>query len=219
MKLPRLPLAIISTTIVAVLALLGFFVSVESEAVQGFQWILVNWAVIIAAYAVILGLLNLWAVHLNRMLSNLRAGQSGFVYSLALMVASIGVLAVGLWEGPAGSITMKLFTWIIGPLQAAIAALLLFVLTYSAYRLLKLRRQLGVFLFLLAALVILIVQVPLPGWSDTLHDVRTICLSWLATPGLRGVLIGVALGTVMMAFRWLLTGFDHSYSLDSRSDE
>jgi hypothetical protein len=212
-------LAIVSTTIIAVLALLGFFVSDESEAVQGFQWILVNWAVTIAAFAMILGLLNLWAVHLNRMLSGLRGGQSGFLYSLALMVASIGVLAVGLWEGPAGSITMNLFTWIIAPLQAAIAALLLFVLTYSAYRLLTLRRQLGVFLFLAAALVVLIAQVPLPGWSETLSDVRTIWLGWLATPGLRGVLLGVALGTVMMAFRWLLTGFDRSYSPDSRSDE
>lgn len=218
MKLPRLPLSIILIMVIAVLTLLGFFVSDESGAAQGFQWILVNWAVIVAAYAVVLGLLNLWAVHLNRVFSR----GSGFGYrlnSFVLVLSSIGVLAVGLFEGPAGSITMNLFTWVIVPLQAAIAALLLFVLTYSAYRLLRLRQQLGVFVFLLAALVMLVAQVPLPGWSDTLSDLRDVWMGWLATPGLRGVLIGVALGTVLMVLRWLLTGFDRPYSPGGQSDE
>lgn len=218
-KLPRLSLTVILTTAVAVLTLLGFFVPAKTEqslvkAIQGFQWLLVSWAIIIAAFAVILGVLNLWSVHIKRFFTR----EPGFQYSPILVASSIAVLAIGLLEGPSGSLTMDVFVWIISPLQAALTALLLFALTYSAYRLLRLRRQLDVFIFLFAALVVLIGRVPLPDWSDTLTAIHDKMITWLAIPGLRGLLMGVALGTTIMVLR-LLTGVDRPFNPADQSDE
>ena len=67
MKRPRLPLMVILTSIVLLLTLLGFFV--QADALLGIQWVLVNWAVTIAAFAVILGFLNVLAVHIGKLAS------------------------------------------------------------------------------------------------------------------------------------------------------
>jgi hypothetical protein len=100
-----------------------------------------------------------------------------------------------------------IFTWIIAPLQAATGALLPFVLTFAAFRMLRLKRQRGAFIFLFSALIVLIGQLPLPDLGTGLQDLRAAWLSWLAIPGLRAVLIGVALGISMSALR-LIMGID-----------
>jgi hypothetical protein len=97
-----------------------------------------------------------------------------------------------------------IFVWVIAPLQAAAGALLPFILTYAAYRMLRLNRQRGAFIFLFSALIVLIGQLPLPEMSTGLQDLREAWLSWLAIPGLRAVLIGVALGISIMALRLVM---------------
>jgi hypothetical protein len=207
-KRPRLPLMVILTSIILLLTLLGFFV--QADALLGIQWVLVNWAVTIAAFAVILGFLNVLAVHIGKLASR----ASGWPYSLALILSAVVVLAVGLGElifrpqeGLWGPLMAPVFVWVIAPLQAATAALLPFILTYAAYRMLRLRRQRSAFIFLISALIVLIGRLPLPGLSEGLRDFREAWLSWLAIPGLRAVLIGVALGISMMALR-LIMGID-----------
>ena len=189
-----------------VLTLLGFFV----PALLGFQWILVNWAVIIAAFAIILGVFNVLAVHLGK----LAARGPGWFYSLTLILSAIVVLVVGLGEmnqGLWGPGLASIFVWVLAPLQAATAALLPFILTYAAYRMLRQGSQKGVFVFLISALVMLVSQLPLPGSEETLKEFRSIWLSWLAIPGLRAVLIGIALGIAMTALR-LIMGIDRPQS-------
>ena len=198
----------ILTSAILLFTVLGFFVN--ADALLGVQWILVNWAVIIAAFAIVLGFINVLAVHIGK----LTRRESGWFYSLALILSAVAVLAVGLGElifhpeeGLWGPLMAPIFIWVIAPLQAATAALLPFILTYAAYRMLRLGRQGGVFIFLISALVVLISQVPLPGLGVGLRDFRDVWLSWLAIPGLRAVLIGVALGITTTALR-LIMGID-----------
>jgi len=205
---PRLPFIVILTAVVLLLTLLGFFV--RDNTLLGIQWILVRWAVIIAAFAVILGFLNVIAVHISKL-----AGRvAGWPYSLVLIISAIIVLAVGLGElifrpdeGLWGPLMAPIFVWVIAPLQAATAALLPFILTYAAYRMLRLNRQRGAFIFLFSALIVLIGRLPLPDLGTGLQDFREAWFSWLAIPGLRAVLIGVALGVSMTALR-LIMGID-----------
>ncbi len=91
--------------------------------------------------------------------------------------------------------------------EAATAALLPFILTYAAYRMLRQGRREGTFIFLISASVVLVSQLPLSSVGIGLEDFREVWLSWLAVPGLRAVLIGVALGITMMAWR-LVLGID-----------
>jgi hypothetical protein len=198
----------ILTSVILLFTLLGFFVN--AGALLGVQWILVNWAVIIAAFAIVLGFINVLVVHVGKLTSR----ESGWFYSLVLILSAVVVLAVGLGElifhpeeGLWGPLMAPIFVWVIVPLQAATAALLPFILTYAAYRMLRLGRQGGVFIFLISALVVLIGQMPLPGLGVGLKNFRDVWLSWLAIPGLRAVLIGVALGIAMTALR-LIMGID-----------
>lgn len=67
------------------------------------------------------------------------------------------------------------------------------------------RRSVGAVFFLVSALVVLITQVPLPGdngIASFLAGVR-ILFDAITTGGMRGLLIGVALGTLATAFRVL----------------
>ena len=208
MKRPQLPFIVILTSIVLLLTLLGFFV--HEDSLLAIQWVLVRWAVIIAAFAVILGFLNLISVHIAKL-----AGRaSGWPYSLVLIVSAVTVLAIGLGElifrqdeGLWGPLMAPIFVWVIAPLQAATAALLPFILTYAAYRMLRWDRQRGSLIFLISALIVLIGRLPLPDLGTGLQDFHDAWLSWLAIPGLRAVLIGVALGISMTALR-LLMGID-----------
>lgn len=208
MRGPRLPFIVILTAVVLLLTLLGFFVSLD--ALLFIQWILIRWAVIIAAFAAILGFLNVISVHITKLGSR----ASGWPYSLALIIGAVSVLAVGLGElifrpdeGLWGPLMAPIFIWVIAPLQAAAAALLPFILTYAAYRMLRSNRQSGAFIFLLSALIVLIGRLPLNDLGAGLQDVREAWLSWLAIPGLRAVLIGVAVGISMTALR-LIMGID-----------
>jgi hypothetical protein len=209
-NLPRFPIIVVLTSVVLLFTMLGFFV--DDDTVLGIQWILVRWAVIIAAFAIILGLLNVMAVHIGKLASR----ASGWPYSLVLIISAVSVLAVGVGElvfGPEeglwGPLMAPVFVWVIVPMQAATAALLPFILTYAAYRLLRLDRRRGASVFLVSALVVLISRLPLVGLVEELQVLRQGWLSWLAIPGLRGVLIGVALGISMTALR-LIMGIDRS---------
>ena len=200
------------TSVILLLTLLGFFF--KTDAVVGMQWILVKWAVMIAAFAIALGFINVLAVHIGK----LTARKPGWFYSLVLILSAVVVLAIGLGEsifrpeeGLWGPLLAPIFSRIIAPLQAATVALLLFILTYAAYRMLRLSRRSGTVIFLVSAIVILIAQVPIPGLGMGLQDLRDVWLSWLAIPGLRALLIGVALGIAMTALR-LLMGIDRPHA-------
>ncbi len=212
MRRLKIPLVTILTSVILLLTLLGFFV--KGEVLQVIQWVFVRWAVIIVAFSGLLGVINVLTVHVGKLTTR----APGWFYSLALILSAIAVLVIGIGElvfdpeqGLWGPLMAPVFEWVIAPLQAAAAGLLVFILTYAAYRMLRLERPASGFIFLLSALVILVSHVRLSGWGTGLQNLRDIWLSWLAIPGLRAVLIGVALGITMTALR-LIMGIDRPQS-------
>jgi hypothetical protein len=198
----HLAFLVVLTSVTLILTALGFFVRVDT--LLSVQWILVTWAAIIAAFTVILGFLNVMAVHIGKLASR----AEGWPYSLVLIITAVSVLAIGLGElifdeqaGLWGPVMEQVFVWIVVPLEAAAAALLPFILTYAAYRMLRMDRRKGALIFLISALIIVVGQLPLQVISEDLRDLRAFWLAWLAIPGLRAVLIGVALGISMTVLR------------------
>ena len=92
-------------------------------------------------------------------------------------------------------------------------ALLAVTLTYASIRLLRSRFNLFSVIFLITALLILLGTAPLPflgnlpGISDW---VRPFISHVIATSGARGILLGVALGTLTTGLR-ILFGADRPY--------
>jgi hypothetical protein len=195
------------TGIAGLITLVSFFSFLLPDVLQpgvaGLRVPLINIAVIIAGVAVLMGFVHLLYTHSHR----LRRRQYA-VYSLVLIVAAAVTFVILLIDRATSAdrtITRFIFNNLLGPLQASLGALLAVFLALAAVRMLRHRRGLGSIWFLLAALVVLITQIPLTalsGLAEPLTIVRNF-LDAATTGGLRGLLLGVALGTIATAFRVL----------------
>jgi hypothetical protein len=178
--------------------------------------ILIKWAVIIAAFAFFYGLFNLLRVHGGR-IPRLRQGG---LYSLVLLVATLAGLlppVLEILEQRQGqeiplqeTLDHIMFDDIIGPLGASLAALVVFTLILAAFRLMRTRRSVGSLIFILIVAVALLGSTPLIGF-EWLADVRDWIINVPGMAGMRGLLLGVALGTVITALR-VLMGSDRPHS-------
>ncbi len=190
---------------VGLVVLLGQFG--EFEALQPFRLrelssAFTNWASIIFAFALILGLLNLLAVHWSR----IRLRVEGWAYSVVLIVTVLIVLVAGL-SGPNTPSAQWVFRNVQVPLQSTMLSLLVFFIASAVFRALRVR-SLNTFIMLTTALIVLLGQMPI-GERISLEVVQA--KDWiLSVPnvaGARGILLGVALGTIATGLR-LLFGVD-----------
>jgi hypothetical protein len=160
---------------------------------------LIEGAVIVAAFAFLLGTFNILRVHGRRVLRQ----RGDRYYSLVLLLA---VLAACIPPILPSSIPIQktfdhaIFGCIISPLGASLAALVVFTLALAAFRSLRTRRGMGTMLFLLIVAVVLLGSVPFTG-LEWLADIRDWIISVPGMAGMRGLLLGVALGTVITALR------------------
>jgi hypothetical protein len=199
----------IVTGIAGLMTLVSFF-SFLLPGLAGLRIPLINIAVIVAGVAVVMGFVHLLYVHSRR----LRRRQYAFYSSILIIAAVVTLVILGIDRitAPDRTATRFIFDNLIGPLQASLGALLAVFLALAAVRMLRNRRGLGAIWFLLAALVVLITQVPLQGWFNSdgtptavgqlVTGTRQI-VDAMTTGGLRGLLLGVALGTIATAFRVL----------------
>jgi hypothetical protein len=169
------------------------------------EWrdVLVEWAVIVAGFALLLGLFNVLRVHGER----IGRRQRGWPYSLVLLLAMMVA-----WVPPILSpdnpmqklLDRTVFDYVISPLGASLAALVVFTLSLAAFRLLRARRSVGTVFFLLVVALALLGSVPFRG-LEWLADIRDWIINVPGMAGMRGLLLGVALGTVITALRVFLT--------------
>jgi cytochrome bd-type quinol oxidase subunit 2 len=170
---------------------------------------LVNWAVILAAFAIFVGLVNLMGVHANKV----RKKEKGSVYSLILVISLLVTLVLGLALRPEHPIVAGLFNSIQVPVEASLMAVLVVSLTYASIRLLRRRLNLMGIIFISIALLVLLGTAPLPFLGDVpilSTHIRPFITQVLAAGGARGILIGVALGTLTIGLR-ILFGADRPY--------
>lgn len=168
------------------------------------EWrdVLVEWAVIVAAFAFLLGIFNILRVHGGR----IGHRRQGWPYSLVLLLAMVVAWIPPLL--PAGipgqeALDRAVFDYVISPVGASLAALVVFTLALAAFRLLRVRRGAGAVLFLLTVAVVLLGSVPFIG-LEWLAGIRDWIINVPGMAGMRGLLLGVALGIVITALRVLV---------------
>lgn len=207
-----LPLAIaIATGFLTVVALL-----LELPVIYE---LLLNWAGFLAAIALVLGVLNLLAVHLARSLDS----QAQYrLYSLVLLLSMLAVFGLAISDslGLTQDSVSFIFNWIQTPLEAGLASLLPFILLFSGFQLLKRQRTVGTGLFLATAVLILLYNLIQTGLFDqqmpSLFSRLMLQIGdWINTvvvaAGMRGLLIGMALGTITLSLR-VLVGWERPYN-------
>ena len=210
-------------TLVAVVAglatLLGYFV--RSGVLQDARLLLLSLVSLLAAWAVLVGALNLMLVHSRKFINQ----APGWVYSIFvllgfLVVALSNIVApfLGWGGGAANSANTWIFTYIVSTGSAALAGLVAFFLVFAAYRLLRARRSPLMIIFLVTVVLALVVLAPWPsfvpnpdlGGGATLRDALRVLTSVPAVAGARGLLLGVALGATATGLRVLL-GLERPY--------
>ena len=188
------------------LVLADFFVS--EGRLHAVATYLVHTAATVAAFALLLGLANLAGVHLRRV----RQRATGWGYSLVLLASLIVTLVIGLISGgPASTWMQRLFDTVLFPLEATLYSLLAFFFVTAVYRAFRVRNFESA-LFVFFGIAVLLGQLPigvliweqLPAVRDWVFDVPVVA-------GMRGILMGVALGTLATGVRVLL-GVDRPYA-------
>jgi hypothetical protein len=186
--------------------LLGYFFQME-QLIQ-LRVRLIDWAIIIAAMAVLVGIFNLVAVQMEK----IRARQKGSVYGAVLVISLlVTFLAFGLWVGPQASSMLFAVDAIVVPVEASLMAILAVTLIYASIRLMRRRVDVTSVLFLVVAVLFLLAVVPIPfGGVSALQDFLLQGAGMFSRGGTRGLLIGIALGTLLTGLR-VLFGIDRPY--------
>ena len=196
--------ALVLAVLTGVIVLVGYFI----PALAPIQGILLNWALILAGMAAVVGVFNLILVHGTKITKR----EKGTVYSAILLISLFATLLFGIVLGPDHPDMRLLVNAVIVPVEASLMALLAVTLLYASIRLLRRRANLMSILFIATALLMLVGSVTLPfGEIGALNNfLRPWFQHVLALGGARGILIGVALGTLTTGMR-VLFGIDRPY--------
>lgn len=198
----RIFTALIAIT-AGILVLFGYFI----PAFSGLQILLLNWAIILAGAAAIVGVFNLILVHSDKV----RRSEKGSVYSALLVVSLVATLIFGIILRPGHTIMKMVVSGIIVPSEAALMGLLTISLLYAAIRLLRRRVDLMSIIFLITAAFVILGTASLPfGAIPLVSDFSRWVTEVLALGGARGILIGVSLGILTTGLR-VLFGTDRPY--------
>jgi len=193
---------------IAIAAGLIVLVSYFVPALAMVQYALLNWAIILAGMAALVGVFNLISVHGDKV----RRREKGNTYSAVLLVSLFASFIFGLALGPDHPDIRLLVNTVIVPVETALMALLSVTLLYASIRLLRRHTDVMSIVFLLTAVLMMAASATLPfGEITPLNDfIRPWIQQVLALGGARGILIGVALGTLTTGLR-VLFGADRPY--------
>jgi len=199
MRIGTAVLAIASGMIV----LLGYFIPGQLEGLRG---LLIDWAVIIAGMAILIGIANLVFVQMEKV----RARDKNGLYGGLLVISLIFTFGLGLLFRPDHAYMQIVANAIIIPVEASLLGILAVTLVYASIRLLRRRKDMMSVIFLISAVLFLLAVMPTPFGPFPLDQMLTFFLGMFSRGGTRGLLIGVALGTLLTGLR-VLFGIDRPY--------
>ncbi len=172
-----------------------------------------EWGLILAAAAFLLGLINLVQVNLPKVMKR----EPDWGYKLVMLVALAVTLVAGFVSGEhrdqAGTLYKWIYDFLFIPLNATMFALLAFYIASAAFRAFR-ARNLEAALLLGAAIIVMVARVPageslpivgekLPQFMNWIMDVPNIAAR-------RAIFIGAALGAVATGLRVIL-GLERSH--------
>ena len=186
-----------------VLILGGYFF----PALADVQILLLNWAVILAGAATLVGFFNLIMVHTDK----IRRNEKGSVYSALLVISLVITFLLALVLRPDHVVMKTIVDGVIIPVEASLMGLLAISLIYAAIRLLRRRVEVIGIIFLITVVFLILGSATLPsGDIPVIGTIARWVTQVLALGGARGILIGVALGTLTTGLR-VLFGADRPY--------
>ena len=196
---------------VGVIVLAGYFI----PSMDSIRFILLRTGLVLAAVALLVGIINLATVHIKKI--GKESENSG--YSLILLISLLITLIVGITDmaqtylvgRPNFQITNWVFTNIQLPIETSLLAVTTISLTYAAAGILRKRMNMFSISFFFVVLLVFLGSFSIPSATiPFLQVIRDWILRVPALGGARGLLLGIALGTITTGIRVLL-GTDRPY--------
>jgi hypothetical protein len=196
---------------VGIVVLVGYFI----PAISNVRLILLRTGLVLSAVALLVGIINLLSVHFKK----LGAESENSGYSLILIIALLITLGVGVADmvqtyligKPNFQMTNWIFTYIQLPIETSLLAVTTVSLTYAAASILRKRMDLFSITFFFVILLVLLGSFSIPPTNiPFVQAIRDWILRVPALGGARGLLLGIALGTITTGIR-ILMGTDRPY--------
>lgn len=218
----RSPVAAAIAIGVGLVVLLGFFIPAGVEtlgpALDGLltlRTLIVDWSVTLAAFASLVAIIALAGAHWRK----LRARRAPDRYSFFMLAGFVITILFGIYVYTfSGEIAafQQVVTGLQVPVEASLMAVLAVTLTLAVLRLFQRRSGLLPLVFAVSVLVYLIFNSGiLAGAEDAetvgITGVLLYVLQILPVAGGRGILLGIALGSIMAGLR-ILFGAERPYS-------
>ncbi|OQY36076.1 MAG: hypothetical protein DRI56_10225 [Chloroflexota bacterium] len=207
----RAPIATAIAMAVGIVVLLGYFV----PAAKPLHFLFLRIGMVLAAVTLLVGVFNLLFVHIRKMSPK----DSNGVYSFILVLALLITLGVGIFDiyksYQPGTSSFEwsnwIFTYIQLPIETSLFAVMTVSLTYAAAHLLRRKQDFLTISFFFVVLLIFLGTLSLPIIDvPVFEDIYSWIISVPALGGARGLLLGIALGTIATGLR-ILTGSDRPY--------
>jgi len=178
---------------------------------DGLRVIILNVVMIGAAAALVIGVFNLVAVHAKRVEEDNNALGSVVLILALIITFVVTLLQEYLGFNPSWMPNADwLLTYIQVPVESALMGVMAVTLVYAAARLVTQRPNIYSVIFVLTLLITLIASTQFGMDSQTGQSIQNLITHGMASGGARGILIGVALGTIATGLR-ILMGFDRPY--------
>lgn len=194
--------------VAGLIVLLGYFFPGLEPAV--IRKPLLDWAVTLSGVAGLVAILNLvFHVHWKRVHDN----HPRKLYSAVLILAFLLTVAAGVFLDPASAGFQKLVTRVQVPIESSLMAVLAITLVFASLKILQRHRNWMGFLFFLSVVFFLVLNSGVLAFTAEIPILRDLLSAFHQVPvaGARGMLLGIALGSLVTGIR-ILTGSEKPYN-------
>lgn len=193
-------------TVVAALVLFAEYFT-KVPGISGVAQLMQNFSVVISAFALGLGAANILIIHGKHVMR--RTPQQWYL-SIWLFIVMIIFAVIGVGLTVNAPVYVWLFNNTLVPVSTTIYALLAFYIASACYRVFRFRsKEAGV--MLIAGVIVMLGNIPpLTVTFTPLFDLANWIRGVPTMAGLRAVMIGTSVGTIILGFRALL-GYEKGY--------
>lgn len=202
------PIALVVAIATGVIILLGYFI--PSPALASIRTPMLNWAVTLSGVAGLVAIIHLvFGVHWEKVK---REGMQQW-FSLVVVIAFFLTLVAGLFVEPTNPVYQKVVTSIQTPIESTLLAVLAVTLSFASLKFLQRQRNWMGITFFVTVIIFLLLNCGLLSFTDQIPVLRDVLTGFQMIPsaGARGILLGVALGSLATGIR-ILIGADQPYN-------
>jgi cytochrome bd-type quinol oxidase subunit 2 len=200
------PIAAAAAIAIGLLVLAGILLQ---PLLDNILTVLLHLAVLLASVALMVGIVNLISVHWLRV----RHKEHRSVYSFVVIAAFLITLLAGILINPNTPDFDRVITNIQYPIEASLMGLTVVSFAFSSLTLIKRQKHsLFVYLFLCSTLFFILIMIGLfDRINSPILQMMVNLLESIPIGGIRGLLIGMALGSLITGIR-IITGTDRPYA-------